>query len=152
MLRQFQYAAKIRDAFFPKGSSQLDIEFALLPADLDNAIDTFSLIMGGRRTKYRHGPTLLSSFKWPGQRPGDGVRLIFRRLDDQQEISRQFPGPWGFFKVLDRSNLTKMPIKDRFQITFQVEGYTANYELRASSVINPFNLAELHKFNCPDSL
>ena len=152
VLRQFQYAAKIRDAFFPKGSSQLDIEFALLPADLDNAIDTFSLIMGGRQTKYRHGPTLLSSFKWPGQRPGDGVRLIFRRLDDQQEISRQFPGPWGFFKLLDRSNLTKMPIKDRFQITFQVEGYTANYELRASSVINPFNLAELHKFNCPDSL
>ena len=151
-LRQFQYAAKIRDAFFPNGGRQLAINFALLPSELDKAIDTFSIFIGNQHTKYRHGPRLAKSFKWPGNQPASGVRLLFRRLDDQQEISSQFPGPWGFFRVLDRSNLTKTALKDRFQVTFQVEGYTANYELQAASVVNPFNLPELHKFHCPDSL
>ena len=38
------------------------------------------------------------------------------------------------------------------RVTFQVEGYKARYELRASSVYNPFNLPELQQFRCPESL
>jgi type VI secretion system protein ImpL len=152
VLRQFQYAAKIRDAFFPNGGRRLAINFTLRPSELDKAIDTFSIFIGNQQAKYRHGPRLASSFVWPGSRPVEGVRLVFRRLDDQQEISKQYAGPWGFFRVLDRANLTKTPLKDRFQLTFQVEGYAADYELQAPSVINPFALPELHKFRCPDSL
>ena len=36
--------------------------------------------------------------------------------------------------------------------TFQIEGRTATFELRASSVFNPFRLPALEHFECPDRL
>ena len=41
---------------------------------------------------------------------------------------------------------------DRFQVTFQIEGLKAVYELRASSVANPFRMASLSQFQCAEQL
>jgi type VI secretion system protein ImpL len=39
---------------------------------------------------------------------------------------------------------------DRFLVNFQADSLYARFELKAASVTNPFSLAELAQFHCPD--
>ena len=41
---------------------------------------------------------------------------------------------------------------ERFQLTFRVGGRQIEFDLRASSAINPFRLDELERFRCPQRL
>jgi type VI secretion system protein ImpL len=41
---------------------------------------------------------------------------------------------------------------DRFRLAFDVEGYKAEFEMRADSVINPLYLPELQQFRCLSTL
>jgi type VI secretion system protein ImpL len=45
---------------------------------------------------------------------------------------------------------TRQP--ELFKIGFSLAGYTAQFDLRAVSVRNPFKLDELRGFRCPDRL
>jgi type VI secretion system protein ImpL len=40
---------------------------------------------------------------------------------------------------------------EQLQLTFTVEGHRVAYQLRASSVINPFRRDSLEPFHCPSS-
>jgi type VI secretion system protein ImpL len=151
VLKQFQLAAEIRDAFFAMGGPSPSIEFELKPIRMDANVDTFWLNIEGQKIHYRHGPALSSRFTWPGPRPSDGVRITFRALDGR-ETTQQEDGSWALFRAFEQANLTGMGVRDRFQLTFQVGGHHALYELRASSVNNPFGLTSLHQFRCPERL
>ena len=61
-------------------------------------------------------------------------------------------GPWSWFRLLDQAQLDTIANTDRFQVTFQIEGLKAVYELRASSVANPFRMASLSQFQCAEQL
>jgi type VI secretion system protein ImpL len=150
-IRQFQYAAKIREAFFPAGAQIPQIQFELKPLSLDNDVATFRLSLEGQEAVYRHGPEQVSKFQWPGPATNTGVRLVFETLDGRQ-ASRSMEGPWAWFRTLDAATVERTALPDRFNLTFAVEGLSARYELRAGSVANPFNLKELRSFRCPESL
>ena len=151
VLSQFQYAAKIRDAFFAPGESTLNVQFELKPIDLDSNVASFRINIEGQADEYAHGQANAGKFQWPGPHPNLGVVLSFMTADGKA-VSRMEEGPWAWLKVLDKSNLVRTSLRDVFMITFQIEGYTAKYELRAYSVFNPFNLPELQQFRCPGSL
>ncbi|QSA96407.1 type VI secretion system membrane subunit TssM [Methylococcus sp. EFPC2] len=150
-IRQFQNASRIRDAFFPGGGQVPQVQFELKPLALDNNVATFRLSVEGQETVYRHGPEQVVKFQWPGPATNAGVRLVFETLDGRQ-LSRSKEGPWAWFRALDEATVEKTVLPDRFNLTFRLETYTARYELRAGSVNNPFNLAELQAFRCPESL
>ncbi len=150
-IRQFQNAARIRDAFFAAGGPAFSVAFELKPLSLDERLAAFRLALEGQETAYRHGPEQIARFQWPGPTPSSGVRLVFETLDGRQ-VSRGKEGPWAWFRVLDESQVEKTGQPDRFYVTFQAEGFKARYELRAASVNNPFNLAELKSFSCPEAL
>lgn len=150
-LNQFRYAASIRDAFFPSGSSVPSVNFELKPVDMDANIGTFRLSLEGQTTSYSHGPARPEKFVWPGPETNAGVRVTFLTTNGQ-EFSKSEEGPWAWLKTLDKSAIENTALPDRFLLTFQVQGYKARYELRANSVNNPFRLLELGKFRCPESL
>jgi type VI secretion system protein ImpL len=48
--------------------------------------------------------------------------------------------------------MTKTAGVDRFRLSLDVDGYEAEFDLRAESVINPLYLPELQQFRCPGTL
>jgi type VI secretion system protein ImpL len=150
VLRQFQYAAKIRETFFAGGGATPSVEFELKPLFLDENIDTFRLSIEGQTTLYRHGPPRASKFKWPGPQTDLGVRLTFQTLDGR-EINQFEEGPWALLRLLDKAVFERTSLPDRFLVTFQQDKFKARFELRANSVDNPFKLMELQSFRCPGS-
>jgi type VI secretion system protein ImpL len=152
VIRQFQNAARIRESFFPAGGTQPQIQFELKPLALDNTVSAFRLNVEGQEAVYRHGPEQIAKFQWPGPSTNAGVRMVFETLDGRQ-ISRLNEGTWAFFRLLDENTVEQTGLPDRFTLTFQAEGFTARYELRAGSVNNPFNtLDQLQGFRCPEGL
>ncbi|PPC76267.1 type VI secretion system membrane subunit TssM [Pokkaliibacter plantistimulans] len=151
-LKMFQDARQIRDAFFEPGSQIPKVDFALKPKTLDEDVISFLLEVDGQSLVYRHGPTRLSNFSWPGDGSKPGVRLVFTEPDSGKTITNDYPGAWGWYRLLDRlASLRKATIKDK-QLDINVKGYKASLELVPSSVYNPFWSAELRGFECPATL
>lgn len=148
-LKQFQYAAKIREVFFQSGGEIPQVKFELKPIFLDAKASKFWINIEDQQTNYRHGPTRSTQFNWPGKNPGL-VRFGFETLDGKQ-VSGSTEGGWAWFKLLDKMKVSKST-GNAYMITFKLNGLTAKYELRANSVLNPFSFTELANFQCPNRI
>lgn len=147
-IRQLQNAAKIRDTFFAAGSTP-SVDFELKVIELSGGINNFRIDIEGQNAEYSYGPVHPVRFTWPGPRANTGVRLTFST--DNGEIYDEEEGPWAWMKMLDKSIMGGANQSDRFILAFKAGRYTANYELRAASVLHPFQLKELYSFRCPES-
>jgi type VI secretion system protein ImpL len=150
LLWQLQNAATIRDSFFAGGGTSPSVQFELKPVDLDARVAAFRINIEGQTAEYRHGPTRPNKFQWPGPQTSAGVRLTFQTVTGK-EFSQFEEGPWAWLRILDKATIESTNLRDRFMLTFQEGGYSARYELRASSVYNPFKLKALQNFRCPES-
>ena len=148
-LKQFQYAAKIREVFFQSEGELPQVKFELKPVFLDAKASKFWMNIEGQQTNYRHGPTRSTRFSWPGKDLGS-VRFGFETLNGKQ-VSGSTEGAWAWFKLLDKMKVSKST-GNAYMITFELEGLTAKYELRANSVLNPFSFTELANFQCPNRI
>ena len=54
--------------------------------------------------------------------------------------------------MIDKGILEASAQGERFKLTFDLDGRKINYELTASSVINPFRREPLEQFRCMDRL
>jgi type VI secretion system protein ImpL len=148
-LKQFQYAAKIRDVFFQSGGNLPEVKFELKPVSLDAKASKFWINIDGQELQYRHGPTRLTRLTWPGKNSGL-VRFGFETLDGKQ-LSDSEEGAWALFKLLDRMKVNASS-SNAYLVTFKLGGLIARYELRANSVFNPFAFTELSNFQCPNRI
>ncbi len=146
-LRQMQQAAAIREAFFRDGGQIPGVHFEIKPVYLDKQVKSVSLDLEGEGFDYSHGPQRFERAQWPGPRGTGTVRIVFKALDQTESVISE-EGPWAWFRMLDRA---KKQIKspDRFVATFEADGHRVDYEIRASSVTNPFVMRELRAFRCP---
>jgi len=100
---------------------------------------------------YRHGPPRINRLQWPAPNSTGRVRLVF--VDTQGgRHSVQEEGPWAWFRILDRARFQGTAQPELFNVTFQVAGLSASFQLRADSVLNPFRLPALESFSCPERL
>jgi len=146
-LRQFERAAKIREIFFSAGPRP-KVDFSLKPSYLDANVSRFLLDLDGQKVSYSHGPARTHHLTWPAPDASGRVRIVFEDLDGKRS-SLAKEGPWAWFRLLDDMQVKETRQADRFLVTFKAGGHTARFELRASSVINPFRLPELEEFHCP---
>jgi type VI secretion system protein ImpL len=146
-LRQIQRAATIREAFFQDGGQNPSVHFELKPVFLDAQVKRFSLFLEGQEFKYAHGPLVIAQARWPGPGGSSEVRIVFTGFDEAGAVKRE-DGPWAWFRILDQAEKQVMS-PDRFIATFAVGGRKMRYEIRASSVVNPFAMPDLQKFRCP---
>lgn len=147
-LRQFERAARIREVFFKEGGKRPQISFSLKPSSLDSEIARFLLDVDGQKITYRHGPARTTKIAWPAPDATGRVRFVFEDLKGKTS-SLANEGPWALFRLLDKMEVKDTQLADRFLVSFKADGHTASFELRASSVINPFRLPELEEFRCP---
>ncbi len=146
-LRQFERAAHIRDTFFA-GGNQPAVSFSLKPSYLDASVGRFLLDLDGQKITYRHGPARTTKMLWPAPDATGRVSITFEDLNGKS-VSHTEEGPWAWFRLLDRMEVKDTQQADRFMVTFNVDGHTARFELRASSILNPFRMPELEEFQCP---
>jgi len=61
-------------------------------------------------------------------------------------------GPWALFRMFDKLEITPTSAPERFDVTFNIDGRKAQFEVLSSSVQNPFRMKELEQFQCPGGL
>jgi type VI secretion system protein ImpL len=147
-IAQFQRAAAIRDAFFPAslpGQAGAGLRFELMPTGLDPAATGATLEVEGNKVAIAPGaagarPVLM---QWPSR---GAVTLGFEPSAGAPVVA---DGPWAAMRFVARGQLLGTATPDRFRLSLRQGDRAADFELRASSVVNPFALRELAEFRCP---
>jgi len=148
ILKQMQYAAEIRDAFFSAGPAPA-INFQITPEALDPKAKEVTLEIDGQSVNFAHrdGTPKPAAITWPGSVGLARVVLQPPSRDAGNAISRD--GPWALFRLLSAAEIRRTNVSDRNRVIFNIGGRIAIFELQASSVYNPFALQALSKFACP---
>lgn len=148
VLRQFERAASIREAFFGGQGKTMHVRFTLTPRAMDAALTRFVLTAGGQTLDYAHDPARATTFDWP-DRTGDAVaRIDFAPASADGRHGFEAHGAWSLLRLLDQGRLDALAA-DRFVLTYSLDGRDVALDLAASSVANPFALPALHAFRCP---
>lgn len=148
VLNQFQRGARLRDMFFVAGARQPSIRFDLKAVSADAPLTKVTLDVDGQPVVF--DATSLSDFTSISLPSGKSGGLV--RLDATPPLSSPLrsDGPWGWLRMMDRAVVSAQG--EQLQLTFTVDGHRVVYQLRASSVINPFRRDSLESFHCPSSL
>ena len=154
-LPEFQRAQAIRETFFPaSGVPTLRLQFK--PIEMDASLKQFVLDIDGQIVKYDHGPQIPVQVQWPGPRGGAQVRLQLNPPAaggvNGGATGLVYEGPWALLHLFDHVKIENGAAPERFRATFDVDGRKAVFEITAGSVRNPFRLAELAEFRCPQGL
>jgi type VI secretion system protein ImpL len=148
-IAQFQRAAAIRDAFFPAampGQAGLGLRFELMPLGLDPGAAGAVLEVEGNKNNIARGAQGARpvQMQWPSR---GAVSLGFDPAAPAGAITAD--GPWAAMKFVARGRLLATNTPDRLRLTLQQGDRSAEFELRASSIVHPFALRELAEFRCP---
>jgi type VI secretion system protein ImpL len=151
VLRQFQRAAEIKEAFFG-ASPTPQARFQLRPLSMDASIERLSLDIDGQPVVYSHGPARATALVWPGPGGAGQVTLEMAPPAGAGSSAVTLTGPWAWFRLLDQSSIQSSGPPEEFRVTFSLGGRNAVYAVTAGSVVNPFRLPALRAFSCPDKL
>ena len=148
VLVQFELAAEIRAAFFPNGPVP-GVSFQITPAALDPKAEAVVLEIDGKQITFTHrdGQPSPTGVTWPGS-VGLG-RVSFSPPLQGFENVLNFDGPWGWFRLLDAAAVRATNAADRKRLIFSIGGRVAIFQMQ-TGVVNPFGLAALTKFKCPE--
>jgi type VI secretion system protein ImpL len=151
-LLQFQRAQAIRDVFFRSGGATPGMRLEFKPVEMDASITQFILDVDGQLVKYSHGPQVPQPVQWPGPKGSTQVRLQVSPVSASGASGKVFEGPWALFRLFDGVQFAATNQPEKFNVTFNIDGRKAQFEVATSSVQNPFKLRELEQFQCPSKL
>lgn len=150
-LRLFEDGNTIRDVFFGRSPTP-DVEYEVEPISLDKGSKRVTLEAGDQRLSYQHDVRQRTRFRWPSE-GHPGARVVFAPLDPGTRPPTFFAeGDWAVFRLLDAGRRSRADRGDRFIVVFERNPFRAEFQVHASSVLNPFLLPELERFQCRDRL
>ena len=145
-LRQFQYAAEIRDAFFATGGGLPQVVFTVKPETLSANAYTVTFDVDGQKLVYDHGAARPMQMTWPGQGGGIVEIAVTPEMPGQRnKVTKQ--GAWGLYRMITEGSALRNA--DTMMVSFGIGGREASFTLQAASVLNPFALPALSQFRCP---
>ena len=160
-LSQLQKSQAIKDIFFRSNPAMPSLSFQLKPHKMDKIDARFTLELGKNSVEYSHGPKFWKTLNWIGDDEHNRVRIIFEDLNERQH-SKDFDGPWAWFRLQDHSVLEKTSKSNVYLVTYNVENkdkyrdkntsHAVTYQIKAKSVNNPFSKNLLGSFRCPESV
>ncbi len=151
VLVELQRAATIREAFFGGGGKLPAVTFELTPTRLDPKAAQLIIDLGGQVLDYRHGPLKSQAMQWPAPDGIGRARLVLVGLDGRESGITE-DGAWAWFRLLDRSRVSPTGQEELYRLKVSAGGLSADLDLRAASVRNPFQLEALRGFSCPERL
>lgn len=164
-LAQINRAQTIKTVFFSANPSVPSVSFQLRPYFMEKTNARFTLEVGDTRVSYSHGPKFWSTLNWIGSDEKNRVRVIFEDLNEQQH-SVTYEGPWAWFRLQDRSKLSKTAVSNVYLATYSAAdgnhsgsdsvtdngNHTVRYEIKGQSANNPLNKELLGGFRCSDGI
>lgn len=148
---QLQRGNLISDVFFKANPEQPSFSFQSRPSKMLKNVSRFVLDMGGKKSEYSHGPKFWTPHSWPGGVDAQRVSIYFEKLDSEV-LTQDYEGAWAWFKLLDKSRLTSTHQSNKYSVIYSMADSEINYDLKASSAVNPFTSGLLSKFRCPEVL
>lgn len=144
LLRPFQQAQSIRDAFFANGATTPSFRVTLRTVKMDNDILNLTLDVDGQILRYSHGPQAVQMVSWPGPGGTSQVRMQLG-LTNGTTSTLVTSGPWALNRFFDRARLTAAGGLTR-EASFNVDGHQVTLSFTPGSIRNPF---QLPGFSCP---
>ncbi len=145
VLRPFQQAQSIRDAFFANGATTPSFRVTVRTLQMDNNILTLTLDVDGQLLRYSHGPQAVQLMNWPGPGGTNQVRMQLG-LADGTTATLVTNGAWALNRFFDRAELSRGSSSLSRQAAFNVNGHRVTLEFTPNSIRNPF---QLPGFSCP---
>ena len=152
ILKVYQEAELIREAFFQSGQKKPLIGFSLEANSLDQTVSQIMIEIDGQKLSYRHGPTRKEEFIWPGPSANSETRISFTPPNGGRSINKKYVGEWSLFKFFDDLNNSRPETKKDGLLKIALSGYNAEIQFVANSVNNPFAMVNLERFSCPENL
>ena len=150
VLRQFERAAQIRDAFFLSPGLPV-VSFDMKVLNLDPNARRVQLAIEGQILDYRQNqPAQDVPMQWPAD--GGPTQVVLEPKRRNAENAMAFDGPWALFRMLDAAEVRRTQVADRARVIFNIGGRIVSFQLRAGAAYNPFQLSALTNFRCPSSL
>ncbi len=146
-LEQFEKAKRIQTAFFADGAA-LSVTLDVTPVELDSDATAVLLSINDQSVTYDHGPVQTKSMQWPGE-GNRSARVAFQPPGENASVTKT--GPWAMFRLFDIARRDEES-EAKFKATFKLGGRSATFDIQTGSVLNPFSLAELGSFRCPERL
>lgn len=150
-LRQIQQAVRIHHAFFPDGGNQLFVQFSLQPYQFGKDIKSVKLNVnnriiadGKRKTRTPH------VLNWPG-RLDNRMTSIQLTMTNLQVIRNDYPGTWGWFKLINQSYESPVSQK-QVLVNFSQNKIPVKYVLSTDGQFNPMLTLNLYHFRLPTHL
>ncbi|YCI28678.1 type VI secretion system membrane subunit TssM [Erwinia sp. PK3-005] len=145
LLRPFQQAQSIRDAFFANGATTPSFRVTIRTVRMDNDILNLTLDVDGQLLRYSHGPQAVQLMNWPGNGGTRQVRMQLGLVDGTTSTLIT-NGAWALNRFFDRAQLTSGSNSLSRQATFNIDGHRVTLEFTPNSIRNPF---QLPGFACP---
>lgn len=148
-LAPFEQAAGIRAALFGAGSVPM-MSFTLEPKDLTPQAGRVTLDLDGQTIVYFNSATRPQQMTWPGKDLTGVITLSCEPVDGSPGILATESGTWAWLRVLREGRLQATDLPELFKLRLSAQGYWADFDLRANSVENPFDLKMFANFTCPN--
>jgi type VI secretion system protein ImpL len=150
-LAAFEQARRIRDDLFPGGSGPV-MSFTLEPKDLSPSVTRVTLNLDGQSLVYYNNATRPQPMTWPGKDGTGVITLAFQPIDGSPEVIVSETGSWAWLRMLRSGRFTGTKLADVYGLRLGAKSFYADFELKASSVENPYNLQMFKKFTCPQQI
>ena len=145
VLRPFQQAQSIRDAFFANGATTPSFRVTIRTVRMDNDILSMTLDVDGQLLRYSHGPQAQQLMSWPGSGSTNQVRLSLG-LANGTTSTLVTSGTWALNRLFDHAQQSAGSSSLSRQATFSLDGHQITLEFTPNSIRNPF---QLPGFSCP---
>ncbi|TIL32496.1 type VI secretion system membrane subunit TssM [Mesorhizobium sp.] len=150
-LAAFEQARRIRDDLFPGGTGPV-MSFTLQPKDLSPNVTRVTLNLDGQNLVYYNNATRPQPMTWPGKDGTGVISLAFQPIDGSPEVMLNETGSWAWLRLLRSGRFTGTSLSDVYSLRLGTQGMYADFELKAASVENPYNLQMFKKFSCPPQI
>lgn len=147
-LAAFEQARHIRDDLFAGGSGPV-MNFTLEPKDLSPNVSRMTLNLDGQTLVYYNNATRPMPMVWPGKDGTGVITLSFQPIDGSPEFQMSETGSWAWLRMLRKGRFAGTSLSDVYRLRLGAKHFYADFELKAGSVENPYNLEMFKRFTCP---
>lgn len=143
-LQQVQQAMRINRSFFPNGDNKLYVQFALQPYKLGKDVRKIKLTINDKQIVDESEMKNPHVIIWPSN-SNPKMTSLQLTLADQKTLSQNFPGDWGWFKLVNQSFESTITKKEVL-LNLALNEYSAKYLLFIQHSSNPFFSTDLQHF------
>lgn len=145
MLKQFERANAIKEAFFLSGGADPTVGMSVSMTSASQSVQLVSLTINGDEAQLRAGAGP-DSISWPGS--ASGVNILLFPAEAGRSNERSFTGGrWSIIEFLRNSNTSVSG--NVATVVVNVGGRTVTLKFEFESTTVPFMMEELRDFECP---